>query len=709
MTPDPALVAAVHRAATLRNARRLSNGEIAFTCPNAEAHANRDAHPSARWNPEREVWHCDVCNAGGGVVDLARRLGISPATGSNAQRETGRWEIRDLTGEVKAIHVRLEPGRNGKPKEYFWERPDGRKGLGGIPVADLPLYGIGKVAQAPRKRVVLVEGQKATDALTARGILAVGTVTGAATIPSDAVLRDLVGHDVVLWSDADKPGRQHMRRIAERLQVLGITHRVADPWPDATGGADAADFPGTTDELLACMDALIQDAVILERPEAPRSAASSTLAGDSRDQLDVRSVASEETSPEQPWLRLADVEPEAVVWLWAGRIPLGKVTLLEGDPDEGKSCVAIDIAARVTCGIAMPNTCDPARDPEGVVFVTAEDGLADTIRPRLDAAGGDPKRVLVFRLDELPQIDEAGLQTIERAMRACRAGLLVMDPLNAFLPEHVDTYKDHHIRRALAPLAALAARTGAAVLVIRHLNKSGGQNAKYRGGGSIGIIGAARSALLAAPDPDDPSRKVLAVNKHNLAREVPALGYEFAQATMPVSGDRLIETVKIRWLGPTTHTVRDLLADQVDDGDRSALDEAVAWLRDELSSGPQLAAEAFKAAARVGIAPRTLQRARGMIATAKKDNFKGGWVWALQDAKGAQSSSPQNLGAFAHLGAFDDSGGAEATDRPLRSEGAKMPTGNNGASTVALPGREVSDVSPHPPHPQHTGLEEGVV
>src|SRR5262249_27535834 len=142
-------------------------------------------------------------------------------------------------------------------------------------------------------------------------------------------------------------------------------------------------------------------------------------------------------------------------------------------------------------------TCDPAGDAEGVVFVTAEDGLADTIRPRLDAAEGDPERVLVFRLDALPQIDEAALQNIENAMRACGARLLVLDPLNAFLPARVATYKDHHIRRALAPLAALAARTGAAVLVIRHLNKSGGQNAKYRGGGSIGIFGAARSALLA--------------------------------------------------------------------------------------------------------------------------------------------------------------------------------------------------------------------
>src|SRR5262249_57169965 len=228
------------------------------------------------------------------------------------------------------------------------------------------------------------------------------------------------------------------------------------------------------------------------------------------------------------------------------------------------------------------------------VFVTAEGGLGDTIRPRLDAAGGDPERVLVFQLDALPQIDEAGLQTIENAIRACDARLLVLDPLNAFLSERVDTYKDHHIRRVLAPLAALAARTGVAVLVIRHLNKSGGQNAKYRGGGSIGIFGAARSALLAAPDPDDPSRKVLAVNKHNLHGPVQALGYEIVPVDVPRQEDRPIATVQVRWLGPTTHTARDLLVDPESDDDRSALDEAIAWLRDQLTAGPQLAEEMFK-------------------------------------------------------------------------------------------------------------------
>lgn len=276
--------------------------------------------------------------------------------------------------------------------------------------------------------------------------------------------------------------------------------------------------------------------------------------------------------PAPSWVRLADIEPERVEWLWKGRIPRSKVTLLEGDPDEGKTLVAIDIAARVTRGMLMPDTIATGIEvvePGGVVFITAEDGLGDTIRPRFDAAGGDPERVLVFPLDALPELNPEGLAIIEASVAQIGARLVVLDPLNAFLPDRVDTHQDKQVRRALQPLAALADRTGVAVLVIRHLNKSGGQNAKYRGGGSIGIIGAARSDLLVAPDPADATRKVLALVKHNLAAESPALGYELIGNT--ASG---VTAVQVRWLGETTYSARDLLAEPEDDEGQSTLDEA---------------------------------------------------------------------------------------------------------------------------------------
>src|SRR5262249_48739203 len=141
-----------------------------------------------------------------------------------------------------AEHVRLEPGKNGKSKDYLWF-VHGTAGLGGRKVTELPLYGVHELGQpGEASSVIVVEGEKARDALGARAILAVATVTGASSTPDDSVLSVLRGFDVVLWPDADEPGRQHMRRIGQRLHALGIVYRVLAPWPDASDGRDAADL-----------------------------------------------------------------------------------------------------------------------------------------------------------------------------------------------------------------------------------------------------------------------------------------------------------------------------------------------------------------------------------------------------------------------------------------------------------------------------------
>src|SRR5262249_22936941 len=149
---------------------------------------------------------------------------------------------------------------------------------------------------------------------------------------------------------------------------------------------------------------------------------------------------------------------------------------------------------------------------------------ADTIRPRLEAAGADLDRIHIFHAvrreghEVIPSLPE-NLPELERAIRDRHAELVVIDPLMAYLGGGVDAHRDQDVRRALAPLAKMVERTGAAGLAVRHLNKGGasGGNPLYRGGGSIGIIGAARSGLLVARDPDDPERRVFAVTKSNLA------------------------------------------------------------------------------------------------------------------------------------------------------------------------------------------------
>lgn len=343
-------------------------------------------------------------------------------------------------------------------------------------------------------------------------------------------------------------------------------------------------------------------------------------------------------------VRLSDVTPERVRWIWPGRLPRGKLVILDGDPDKGKSTLVLDLAARLSTGSPMPDG-HRIDAPEGVVVMSAEDGLADTIRPRLDAAGANPARIVAFtdvttaegikRLPSLP----ADLDLLERIVHRERAALVAVDVLNAYLGGAVDSYRDQDVRRALHPLSAMAERTGATVLCLRHLTKgSGGANALYRGTGSIGIVGAARVGLVAAVDPDDEDRRVLAVGKCNLAEKAPALTYRLVP-------DEEHGVARVQWEGVSYHTADGLLLTREErDDDTGPRDEAVSFLSELLADGP-VSAKAGKAeAAEAGVAPRTLDRAKKSLGVRSvkvgKPGEPGRWMWTLDD----RSTPPQSEG-----------------------------------------------------------------
>jgi RecA-family ATPase len=229
---------------------------------------------------------------------------------------------------------------------------------------------------------------------------------------------------------------------------------------------------------------------------------------------------------------LADILPEPIDWLWKSWIARSCLNLLDGDPDLGKSTITIDFAARVSRGWPMPSlpggeqVCEPA----DVLLLSAEDSAAQTIRPRLDAAGADVSRIHLFEAvkqgeDERPPILPFDLDLVAETIRARRIALVVVDPLMAYLDSNINAHHDQDVRRAMHRLKILAEQTGAAVLVVRHLNKLAGGPALYRGGGSIGIIGAARSAMVVGRDPGDDKRRVLASNKCNLGPAPRSLYY----------------------------------------------------------------------------------------------------------------------------------------------------------------------------------------
>lgn len=324
---------------------------------------------------------------------------------------------------------------------------------------------------------------------------------------------------------------------------------------------------------------------------------------------------------------LSDVESVPVQWLWYGWIPAGKITVADGDPGLGKSIVSLDLAARISTGAPMPGEYDE-QPPRGVVLLSAEDDLADTIRPRLDAADADCTRIVALRTvadlddeDRPPSIPE-DLPAIRAAIETVDAALVVVDPLMAFLSEGTDSHKDQSVRRVLHGLATLAQETGVAILLIRHLNKSAAGNPLYRGGGSIGIVAATRSGLVIARDPDDPERRVLASNKCNLAAQPDSLIFHLEHA---------LDSSRIVWGGASSHTARDLLAEPVGE-ERSALEDAKDYLEATLANGPVRAGEVKRGAREGDISERTLNRAKkalGVECYQEAGRPHPGWLWKL--------------------------------------------------------------------------------
>jgi hypothetical protein len=310
------------------------------------------------------------------------------------------------------------------------------------------------------------------------------------------------------------------------------------------------------------------------------------------------------SGPTAVLVRLDSVKAEQVSWLWPGRIPRGKLVIIEGHPGVGKSHLALELAACISTGRSLPGS--GPMEPSQVVILTAEDGLGDTVRPRLEAAEGDASRVhavtgirsgLDQRFPEFP----THCPQLLREVKSLGAKLVIIDPLSAYLGTDINSFRDQDVRRALRPLSDLGQATGAAVVVVRHLTKATMGSAITAGGGSIGIIGQARTALLVAKDPEDQERVILAVSKNNLSAIPASLAYSIESGE---GGSR------IRWVGESRHSADDLIVAGRDDDEKSATHEAGDLLRQWLADGPQPKIDIAVQAKKAGISSRTLERAK---------------------------------------------------------------------------------------------------
>tara|TARA_R110000824_G_C15232376_1_gene678762 strand:- start:6875 stop:8635 length:1761 start_codon:yes stop_codon:yes gene_type:complete len=325
-------------------------------------------------------------------------------------------------------------------------------------------------------------------------------------------------------------------------------------------------------------------------------------------------------------LRLSDVEAEEVSWLWPGYVPFGKVTLLAGDPGLGKSWATLDLAARLTVGGETPDRLHLI-EKSAVVLLTAEDGLADTVRPRIDKQGGDASLVHVLDAivdpdghERLPSLVE-DIAMIEQVVTSNRAHLVLIDPLNAYIGR-TDSHVDAQVRRALTPLAKMAERTGAAILVVMHLNQATLQPALYRVQGSIGYVGAARSVLLVVRDRDNPAQRVVAPIKANLAAEMSAVAFT------------ITDEPALAWQGVVEVDIAEMLAATAP-GEGSAREEAKTFLEELLFGGEVPSTQVLAEARECGIAKKTLRRAAKEMGVdicrlGQRGQQGGGvWVWRL--------------------------------------------------------------------------------
>jgi putative DNA primase/helicase len=603
----------------LEKVRRSGDGFEAL-CP---AHDDRKRSLSlARGERVPVVLTCHAGCSFEKIRDALIGRGLDPAmlaAGHERPERSGiaaTYRYRDEVGEMLYEVVRYSP------KDFKQRRPDGRGGY---------LYELGGVRRVPYRlpellegvragqSILIAEGEKAVDCLVRAGFVATCSPQGAGRWRDDYA-RHFAGAKVAVLPDNDEPGRSHAQSVARSLCGTAETLKVVE-LPNLSEKGDVFDWisaGGTTEELRR---------LVAETPEWQTSSAV-------RDGLVLR--------------RASTVRAVPVRHVWENRLPLGAVSLLVGLPSFGKTLVAVELSARISRGQLAG---DLFGEPAAVLFASAEDSLANTLVPRLAAAGGDLDRV------EFVAMRRAGLEdglvlpddvaALEDAVRGRQARLVVIDPLMAHVHGAVDSHRDHHLRRVLAPLARLAEATGVAILVIAHLNKAPGGDLFSRVGGSIGLTAAARSVVLAAADPEEPDEsRVLVHGKANLSERAPTLRYRIEGRSLGGG----VETAGIVWSGEASDVgVDDVLTAPASKSHAPKRDAAQAMLVELLGDGPRRQSEIKAAALKRGIGWRTVEDAKAALGVLSEQSHDPGrrgagpaW-WMLPDALVRNPQTPTPL------------------------------------------------------------------
>jgi putative DNA primase/helicase len=421
------------------------------------------------------------------------------------------------------------------------------------------------------------EGEKDADTIVRLGALAI-TFGGGDGLPAGCESY-FARRNVIILADNDDGGRKHAEQKAALIQPVAKSVRVVH-FPELPEKADVSDWIASgkgRDDLQARVDQTPKWVPSVAANFVPLPAAKRRLISH----------------------RASDIQPERLEWVWPGRIARGKAALLGGPPGLGKSQVTANIAATVSTGGRWP--CDEGRAPLGdVVILSAEDGMADTIVPRLIAAEADTSRVHIVAA--ATKLDGTGRKTFslktdvdlleELSREIGTVRLIIIDPISAYMGG-ADGNGNVETREVLEPLAEMANRLGIAVVAVTHLNKggAGGESALNRFAGSIAFVAAARSAYLVIEDSEDENRRLFLQAKNNLGPKGKGLAFRVEQRLIP--GDILASNISWETDHVTASVDEALLASETKGGgeSRSGKDEAADFLRSVLSAGPMAVAD----------------------------------------------------------------------------------------------------------------------
>ncbi len=628
------------------------NGSFKASCP-----AHDDLNPSLSISPGEDGRILLHCHTGCSPDAILEAIGLGwsdlfpnspeggqekrscPNPGSGQLR--GDWppSAAEPVPKSRASQAEPPPEQFGRPSHEYvyqnaegepigrvhrWDLPGGQKRFRpsarksgrwqtGWPESPIPLYRLPELAN--ESTVYIVEGEKCVEAARSIGLTAT-TSLGGSSGPRKSDWISLAGKNCIICPDNDGPGEKYAAKVAEILNELDPAAQVRVlRLPELRPKDDIADF-------------------IAERRATGRA--------NEEIRAEIESLPTDAGSPLRACsgnLRLrpfSEVERRPVDWIWPNWLARGKFILFAGDPGLGKSLVSTDLAARISKPGIWPDGNTNTLPPGDVVFLSAEDDIHDTIRPRLEAAEADLDRVqLVERTTESAERSEPDpawisleddIGNLDMALStATNPTLLVIDPLPSFF-RRTNDYKNAELRKALTPLLELARKHSISILAVTHLNKNQNQCSQYRTSGSIAYTALARIAWTLVKDPQDPESRILYCSKSNLG--IPGTGFRFRVSGGPASQDCRLEWDEC----PVDLELDEALRSQLEwsEGPNSKIETATEFLRMLLSDQGLASSEVIERGKASGHAEKTLRRAFSRLGgKPAKKGMEGGWEWSL--------------------------------------------------------------------------------